>query len=112
MAKTIFNFESLGKDYAKIVKEIRAGNSCSIFGVQNSMRPALCNSLGKKVLFITADNITATVKQEEFELMGLNVCLFPMVQDTFVFKRAGSNEFNLARTLTLKNILEKNFCKY
>ncbi len=109
MAKTIFNFENLGRDYSKMVKEIRAGNSCSIFGVQNSMRPALCNSLGKKILFITADNITATVKQEEFELMGLKVCLFPSIQDTFVFKRAGSNEFNLARTLTLKNILDKDF---
>ena len=109
MAKTIFNFESLGKDYSKMVKEIRAGNSCSIFGIQNSMRPALCNSFGKKILFVTADNITASVKQEEFELMGLKACFFPAVQDGFVFKRAGSNEFNLARTLTLKNIITKNF---
>ena len=109
MAKTIFNFDSLGKDYSKMMKEIRAGNSCSIFGIQNSMRPALCNSLGKKILFITADNITATVKQEEFELMGLKAYVFPAVQDGFVFKRAGSNEFNLARTLTLKNIVSNNF---
>ena len=50
--KTIFNFEALGKDYAKMLNEIRAGNSCSIFGIQNSMRPALCNSLNKKILFI------------------------------------------------------------
>ena len=109
MAKTIFNFESLGKDYVKMVKEVRAGNSCSIFGVQNSMRPALCNSFGKKILFITADNVTASVKQNEFELMGLKTALFPSVQDGFVFKRAGSNEFNLARTLALKNIIDKNF---
>ena len=109
MTKKIFNFESLGKDYAKMVKEIRAGHSCSIFGIQNSMRPALCNSFGKKILFITADNITAGAKQEEFELMGLKTHLFPAVQDGFIFKRAGSNEFNLARTLALKNILQKNY---
>ena len=52
--KTIFNFEALGKDYVKMLNEIRAGNSCSIFGIQNSMRPAICNSLSKKILFLTA----------------------------------------------------------
>ena len=53
MAKKVtFNFESLGKDFAKMINEIRAGNSCSIFGIQNSMRPAICNSLDKKILFI------------------------------------------------------------
>ena len=109
MAKTIFNFESLGKDYAKMIKEIRAGNSCSIFGIQNSMRPALCNSIGKKILFITSDNVTATAKQEEFELMGLKTYLFPTVQDSFMFKRASSNEFSHLRTLTLFNILKKDF---
>lgn len=107
MAKTIFNFESLGKDYAKMIKEIRAGNSCSIFGVQNSMRPALCNGIGKKILFVTADNISATAKQEEFELLGLKTCLFPTIQDSFVIKRASSNEYNQIRTMALFNILQK-----
>ena len=55
--KTIFNFEALGKDYAKMLNEIRAGNSCSIFGIQNSMRPAICESINKKILFVTADNV-------------------------------------------------------
>ena len=109
MAKTIFNFDGLGKDYAKMIKEIRAGNSCSIFGVQNSMRPAFCNSLGKKILFITSDNVTATAKQEEFELLGLKTSIFPAVQDSFMFKRASSNEFSHLRTLTLFNILRKDF---
>ena len=109
MAKTIFNFEALGKDYAKMIKEIRAGNSCSIFGIQNSMRPALCNSFAKKILFITSDNINADAKKEEFELMGLKTFLFPAVQDSFMFKRASSNEYNLQRTMTLYNIVKKNY---
>ena len=109
MAKTIFDFENLGKDYAKMIKEIRAGNSCSIFGIQNSMRPALCNGFGRKILFITSDNINANVKKEEFELMGLKTFLFPAVQDSFMFKRASSNEFSLLRTLTLFNIMQKNY---
>ena len=107
MAKTIFNFDALGKDYSKMINEIRAGNSCSIFGIQNSMRPAICNSLNKKILFISADNITAKAKMEEFEMLGLKTFYFPTVQDTFLFKKAQSNEFNLERTTTLFNILSK-----
>lgn len=107
--KTIFNFEALGRDYVKMLNEVRAGNSCSIFGIQNSMRPAICNSLNKKILFISADSVTANSKVEEFELMGLKTLYFPAVQDSFLFKKAQSNEFSLARTLTLFNILQKNF---
>ena len=107
--KMIFNFECLGKDFAKMIEEIRAGNSCSIFGIQNSMRPAICNSFGKKIFFVTADNTTALARQEEFSLLGLNALYFPSVQDGFVFKKAQSNEFNNQRTLALFKILNKDF---
>lgn len=109
MAKQIFNFEALGKDFAKVINQVRAGNSCSIFGIQNSMRPAICNGLNKKILFLTADNILANVKKEEFEFMGMKTLCFPVVQDNFIIKRASSNEYNLERTLTLFNILQGNF---
>ena len=110
MAKKVtFNFESLGKDFAKMINEIRAGNSCSIFGIQNSIRPAICNSLNKKILFVTADNVTALARQEEFELLGMKSLYFPSVQDGFVFKKAQSNEYNLERTQTLFKILKKDF---
>lgn len=110
MAKnTIFNFEVLGKDFAKMIENVRARISCSIFGIQNSMRPAICESFGKKILFISADNVTASAKIEEFEQMGLKTLYFPSIQDGFLFKRAGSNEFNLTRTLTINSIINKNF---
>lgn len=109
MAKQIFNFEALGKDFAKVINQVRAGNSCSIFGIQNSMRPAICNGLNKKILFLTADNILANVKKEEFEFMGMKTLCFPAVQDNFIIKRASSNEYNLERTLTLFNILQGDF---
>lgn len=109
MSKRVFNFETLGKDYAKMIDEIRAGNSCSIFGVQNSMRPAICSGFGSKLLFLTADNVTAGARKDDFELMGLKTLLFPAVQDGFLMKRASSNEFSLLRTLAIFNILQKNY---
>lgn len=107
--KKVFNFEVLSKDFAKMFNEIRAGNSCSIFGIQNSMRPAISCSFDKKILFITADNITANAKKDEFELMGKKTLLFPTIQDSFLMKRASSNEYSLNRTKTLFSIVQKDF---
>ena len=110
MANTnFFKFESLGENFAKLYAEMGAGNSCSVFGVQNSMRPAMVANLGKKTLFLTADQTTANFAIEQFEIMGVSAKLFPAVQDSFLYKRAQSNEIYIKRTQTLFDILNKNF---
>lgn len=110
MANTkFFKFESLSENFAKLYAEMRAGNSCSVFGVQNSMRPAMVSNLDKKVLFLTADQTTANFALEQFELMGMDAKLFPAVQDSFLYKRAQSNEIYVKRTQTLFDVLNKNF---
>ena len=88
-----FKFESLSENFAKLYAELGAGNSCSVFGVQNSMRPAMVSNIGKKCLFLTADLTTANFATEQFELMGLNAILFPSVQDSFLYKKAQSIMF-------------------
>ena len=105
MANTnFFQFESLNENFSKLYKELGAGNSCSVFGVQNSMRPAMVANIGKKVLFVTADGVTANFAVEQFEMMGLKTSLFPAVQDSFLYKRAQSNEIYVKRTQTLFNV--------
>ena len=107
--KKIFNFDILGTDFSKMYREIRAGNSCSIFGVQNSMRAAVCEGLQSKILYVCADNIIANSVVDSFKMLGLKTFLFPAVPDSFLFKRAQSNELNIQRTLTLFGILKKDF---
>ena len=110
MANTnFFQFESLNENFSKLYKELGAGNSCSVFGVQNSMRPAMVSNIGKKVLYLTADVINANFAVEQFEMMGLKTSLFPAVQDSFIYKRAQSNEIYVKRTQTLFNILNGDF---
>ena len=104
-----FKFESLSENFAKLYAELGAGNSCSVFGVQNSMRPAMVSNIGKKCLFLTADLTTANFATEQFELMGLNAITFPTVQDSFLYKKAQSNETYVKRTKALYDILCKNF---
>ena len=110
MANTkFFNFESLSENFAKLYRDLGAGNSCSVFGVQNSMRPAMVSNIAKNVLYLTADGVTANFAVEQFEHMGLKSKLFPAVQDSFLYKRAQSNEIYIKRTATLFDILNKNF---
>ena len=105
----IFNLEATSENFGKLYKQVRAGNSCSIFGVQNSARPAIVSGFDKKILYITADNVTASAIQENFELMGKKVFVFPAVQDSFLYKRAMSTELYEQRTRALYNILNKSF---
>ncbi len=105
----IINLSALSENFGKLYNEVRAGNSCSIFGVQNSARPLIVSAINKKMLYVTADSVTAAAAQECFELMGKKVLLFPTVQDSFLYKRAMSTEFYEQRTAALYQILNKNF---
>lgn len=105
----IFNFENASENFGKLYKQLRAGNSCSIFGVQNSARPAIVSSFSKKLLYVTADGVTANSVLETFELMGKKALLFPAVQDNFLYKRAMSTELYEKRTQVLYKILNKDF---
>ena len=105
----IINLAALSENFGKLYNEVRAGNSCSIFGVQNSARPLIVSAMNKKMLYVTADSVTAAAAQECFELMGKKVLLFPTVQDSFLYKRAMSTEFYEQRTAALYQILNKNF---
>lgn len=105
----VIGFQNLNSDYKKLFSELGAGNSCSIFGVQNSMRPALISELNSKVLYVVADGVVARSYIEQFELMGKKVVHFPMVSDSFIYKHAQSSENEQKRTETLFKILQGDF---
>lgn len=104
-----FNFDVLSKNFSKFYESVRAGKSCSVFGVQNSARPAIVSNFGKKVVYITADGIKASAIAEDFRLMGQKTLVFECPSDSFLYKRAQSNEIQKKRTETLFNILKKDF---
>lgn len=101
----IFDFESLNDNYRKMIEQVNLGNSCSIFGVQNSMRPAIVSNFNGLVLYLTSDNVTANASLESFKFMGLNAMILPQIPDSFLYKKAGSTELYKQRTQTLFKIL-------
>ena len=110
MANTsVFDFEKLSLNFAKLKKEIEAGNSCSVFGVQNTLRPAIVSSFNKKLVYVVADNIALNLAVEEFSVMGLKAIAFQAIQDEFIYKKAMSTELYIKRTKALYDILASNF---
>ena len=104
-----FNFDAISENYSKMIREIRAGNSCSIFGVQNSMRPALVSNIKRKILYLTADNVGANSMFEQFRFMGQNTLLFPNTSDGFLYKKASSSELYRQRSKTLYKVLKNDY---
>ncbi len=105
----IFDFENVNSEFKRLFEQVRAKKSCSIFGVQNSMRPAISSFFGKKIVYVTADSVVAKSRAENFEILGLKTLTLEAVQDTFLYKRASSNEIFLNRTKTLVKILSNDF---
>ena len=103
-----FDFENLGSDFKKLFEQVQMKNSCSIFGVQNSMRPAISSSFNKKILYITADILSAKSVAEQFEIMGYNTLVFEPVYDSFLYRHAQSNEPFVARSKMLFEVLKKS----
>ena len=104
-----FDFENINSDFKKLKNEIEQNNNCSIFGVQNSLRPALVSSFNKKILYLTADSVVAKNVVEQFQMMGKSVIDFEPVHDTFIYKRAQSSDNFVQRACSLFKILEKDF---
>ena len=104
-----FNLEALDPRLGKLASEIRAGKSCSVFGVQNSMRTAISASFGKKILYLTSSDILVNSAVSSFELMGLETVKFGAILDEFLYKKAQTNENYLARLETFSKILSGKF---
>lgn len=105
----IFDFENLNDDFKNLLKQVEQNNSCSIFGVQNSMRPAIVSGFGKKLLYVAADMTIAKNVAEQFEMMGKSVAMFESVHDTYLYKHAQMTEQYASRTKTLFRILSGDF---
>ena len=107
--KVIFNLEEFDTSLKKMQEELRAGHSCSVFGVQNSMRAAFVSSLKSKVLYLTSSDVLANIAISNFELMGFKVFKYNSIQDEFLYKKAQSNELLLNRLQTLSHIISGDY---
>ena len=57
--KNFFNFEKLGTSYQLLYENIRAGKTCSVFGVETNEKLALLAGVNSSGIYIVPDQLAA-----------------------------------------------------
>ena len=100
-----FEGNNIKGNIAELIRGVQDKKSCSVFGVQNSLKVPLASMLSGNILYLASDYITANKIAENFKTLGKNVSLFANNPDSFLFKKAQSAQANTSRMHTFFNIL-------
>ncbi len=104
--KQFFNFEKLGTNYKLLYENIRAGKTCSIFGVESNEKIALLAGVDGTGIYIVPDQLSGFKAKELLEkIYPGEVEIFPEDNDNFVYRKAESVESKIKRTKCLYNCL-------
>jgi len=108
MNKQFLDFNNLNSSMKKILEGVGARNSCSIFGVTESLKVMLSCSFNRPVCYIASDIIHARKLQEMFEDVYPNeTVVMPCVSDNLLYKRTVGAESFMERNTALYKILKK-----
>lgn len=106
--KQFFNFEELGTNYKLLYENIRAGKTCSIFGVESNEKLALLAGVERNGIYLVPDQLSAFKAKELLEKIYSNqVEIFLEDNDNFVYRKAESVENKIKRTKCLFKCLER-----
>lgn len=104
--KQFFNFEELNTNYKLLYENIRAGKTCSIFGVESNEKVALLAGVDNCGIYIVPDQLAGFKVKELLEkIYPGQVEIFPEDNDNFVYRKAESIENKIKRTKCLFNCL-------
>ena len=104
--KQFFNFEQLGTNYKLLYENVRAGKTCSIFGVESNEKIALLAGMDGVGIYIVPDQLVAFKAKEMLEkIYPGEVDIFAEDNDNFVYRKAESVENKIKRTKCLYNCL-------
>lgn len=102
---SFFEGDNISGNIAELIRGVQDKKSCSVFGVQNSLKVPLASMLNSNILYLASDYITANKIAENFKTLGKKVSLFANAPDSFLFKKAQSQQANVSRMHTFFNIL-------
>ena len=107
MLKNILNFSELGGDYLSLNKSLEVNNKVSVFKMSFSERILSSLNLPGKVLYVTADMISAKKAYDEFyKIIGDKAVLFSPGTDLLSYKEMFSPDNNINRMVVLSKILD------
>lgn len=103
----ILDLSCLGGNFSLLKNSVHEKKSCSLFGVQYSLRAPLVSMCSKNILYIVSDYISAVKAKEYFDATGNEAIIFSGVADSFIYKKAQNVSDYINRNLAFFNILTK-----
>ncbi len=105
MNKNFFTFKNLGGNYPALENELRLGTPTAVFGVSEANKNLIASLSGYKVLYVTADAVSANkVYTSVCALSGKKCVLLPAKDEVILYKDALSKDA-LFRRLTAVNAI-------
>lgn len=103
--KNYFDIKNLNKVYEDFYNRVESEKSGSIFGACEPFKIAMASAFEHKILYVTADFVTAGRVLEMFQsLFGKRAQMLKPAPDNFTFSRAKNNETNIDNLVTLSRL--------
>lgn len=103
--KNYFDIKNLSSQYAEFYRRVESEKSGSIFGACEPLKIAISSGLEKKLVYVTADFVTAGRVLEMFQsIYGKKAQMLKPSADNFTFSRAKNNETNIDNLATLSRL--------
>ena len=103
--KNYFDIKNLSKVYEDFYNRVESEKSGSIFGACEPFKIAMASAFEHKILYVTADFVTAGRVLEMFQsLFGKRAQMLKPAPDNFTFSRAKNNETNIDNLVTLSRL--------
>lgn len=105
MKANFFNCKNLAGGYPALENELRLGTPTAVFGVSDSHKYLLTSALSEKILYLTADSVSANKAYASLSaLSGKKCALLPSKDEVVLYKDALSKDA-LFRRLTAINAI-------
>lgn len=105
MKANFFNCKNLAGGYPALENELRLGTPTAVFGVSDSHKYLLTSALSEKILYLTADSVSANKAYASLSVLSGKKCaLLPSKDEVVLYKDALSKDA-LFRRLTAINAI-------
>ncbi|MDE6441404.1 MAG: transcription-repair coupling factor [Clostridia bacterium] len=107
MKENFFTFDSIGGNYTALKNDIRLGTPTAVFGVSDAHKYLTASMLTGKVLYVTADAVSANKAYQSLcALSGKKCVLLPAKDEVILYKDALSKDALFRRITAIHQITE------
>ena len=106
MKANFFNCKNLAGGYPALENELRLGTPTAVFGVSDSHKYLLTSALSEKILYLTADSVSANKAYASLSVLSGKKCaLLPSKDEVVLYKDALSKDALFKRLTAINAVI-------